>query len=495
MSRSREELLAETARFQEILDSGVREQFAALPGVTQVSFGLKEVGGWPTDDFAVRVYVEEKLPVARLAPEHVVPATVAGVPTDVCRATALELYATLLLGGVRISNGILDKVPPTNVIDHLVGTLGFVARRDTKPYAPVMLSCAHVFGAHKGKIGDPVFHPDPVPELTPPDPGQLPFSPTRSTNRVGSVVDIQNSDYVDAAIAEVATSSCCDDTKFSHTILGLQVNGSDELTGTATAIRGVPVVKVGRKGRTVGRILDTGVEVPYRGRMYKDQIVIVGSEPGKQFAEPGDSGALIVDDKGKVVGLLMGGDPELPPGQDPSTLRIYANRIERVIGALHIWFPSHAAPAAPASVRSAAAVGRRHIVEAGWLDELVERLGGSETGRQLRDVITVYGGEIVELVNHRRRVTVAWHRGQGPTWLAAFARSARRSDYRLPVEIEGVTRAEAVAALHAVLLVEGSDELRASLRELPDFLVPALAECQSVDELLGRFEQTAEQRN
>jgi hypothetical protein len=58
----------------------VEARLLALPGVTGVDVGYKQVGGKATDVLAIRVYVEKKKDVG---PAQAVPDEIEGIPTDV----------------------------------------------------------------------------------------------------------------------------------------------------------------------------------------------------------------------------------------------------------------------------------------------------------------------------------------------------------------------------------------------------------------------------
>lgn len=55
----------------------------ALPGVTGVDIGFKEVGGRKTDTWAIRVLVEKKKELETIPPEERIPEQIDGIPTDV----------------------------------------------------------------------------------------------------------------------------------------------------------------------------------------------------------------------------------------------------------------------------------------------------------------------------------------------------------------------------------------------------------------------------
>ncbi|HYQ65051.1 hypothetical protein [Actinophytocola sp.] len=496
MPRTDEELAAENARVEQVLAGGARERLSALPGVVQVTIGLRETGGVPTSEFAIKVYVEEKRPVGALPPDQVVPARVADVPTDVCQVPTASPYAKAV-GGIVITNGYVILPSPGNTKME-AGTLGFVAVRDDKDQKPVMLLSGHTMSKYGGKVGDYVYHPKPGPDDVIHDSDQFPRKPRTASNQVGSIVKIveAESDVVDCAIAEVdfCHSSCCDcGTEFDHVIPGLNVNGGDAISGVTAATTHMLVFKVGiTTGRTAGIVvapsmpatlnLDGGTQ-----KTYQQQIHIISVEPGKRFADHGDSGALIVDKQGRAVGLLMGGHPP-PPGQDESTAPTFANQIALVTNALKIKLPAKAKQAATATTAFRSASSATALP---WpLAPLHDRLGESASGRWLRAAVARHRGEVIELVNHRRRATVAWHRGHGPAWFAAFARSARHPGYRLPDEIDGVTRERVVTALYDVLVAEGGPELVADLVAQREFLLDVLVTCATVEELLTLVERS-----
>lgn len=59
------------------------EQLLALPQVLGTAVGLRKRQGQYTDEVALVVMVERKLPLSRLAPHEVAPQELEGVPVDV----------------------------------------------------------------------------------------------------------------------------------------------------------------------------------------------------------------------------------------------------------------------------------------------------------------------------------------------------------------------------------------------------------------------------
>ncbi|MFN2109708.1 MAG: hypothetical protein ACK2UI_08610 [Anaerolineae bacterium] len=61
----------------------VEQALLKLPGVTGVDIGEKMVGGLPTGELAIRVYVAEKKPTDAVPVPEQIPAKIQDVPTDV----------------------------------------------------------------------------------------------------------------------------------------------------------------------------------------------------------------------------------------------------------------------------------------------------------------------------------------------------------------------------------------------------------------------------
>jgi len=464
MPDSIEELIAENRRIEGILAGGARDRLLAVPGVYHVATGLKEVGGRATDELCVKAYVHEKRELAALSHEPV-PSTVSGVRTDVCevgrvRFTSDSFRYRGLTGGIQITNGIKVLSADHTEVEYETGTLGCFATHVTDG-KPVLLTAWHVATANGATYGESIFQPDSeITEDTVDD--RYPKRPVSMKNAVAKIADYKVDAKVDCAIARVNTcySCCCNcGIGFDNVVRELAVGGSNAVAGTAAAVSGQPVFKVGRTSdRTSGRIITTSfpsLSIDLDGKTYTftNQIHIQGDTG--PFAGPGDSGAVVVDQNRKVVGLHFAGD-----ANDANS---YANHIADVLAALHITITG---------------------TEAALLAEELPDLGTLPPGSWLAGRVEAHQSEVVTLVNHDRRVTVAWHRAQGPSWLAALARSARDPAYRLPHEIAGVTRADALARLRDALVQHGGAELRADVERHYDLVLAAFTGHHTTGELL-----------
>lgn len=149
---------AETERLLALLPD-VRDRLIGIPGVTKVAVGVRERGGELTDEFVFRVHVEQKLPADEVPADQMVPAEVAGVPTDVVvrRRPVPEIgfgdeddwtsYSPKV-GGSRLGAEVAGGT----------GTLGCFCER-TSDGKVVFLSNWHVLIDPGGANGDGVGHP------------------------------------------------------------------------------------------------------------------------------------------------------------------------------------------------------------------------------------------------------------------------------------------------------------------------------------------------
>jgi len=206
--------------------------------------------------------------------------------------------------------------------------------------------------------------------------------------------------------------------------------------------------------------------------------------PFTHAALHGDSGSVMVDlASSNVVALIFGIDSAKPGFA-------YGTPILDVVNKLHITI----IPTDPALT-----------YEVGELDEdgserfarmarqsafgaMADRLGATDRGRELVALVMRHHRECIHLVSHERAGMVAWQRNRGPTFLAALARSAKEPIYRIPREIGGVTRKEAVLAMQTLLETHGSESLRADLRSHGAELAGLLARSETAAELIDTWE-------
>lgn len=316
-----------------------KEKFEAFllrkANVVGVGIGRKIVGGKETDEPAVIVFVERKLPEARLRKRDVIPKTLEDVKTDVIETGKLKAQA--MAGNPKARTERWRPAPGGVSVGHYritAGTLGGVVRRGGQRF---ILSNNHVLAkSNDARHGDPILQPGPADGGTRADAVatldsfvELRFDNAdggwgftsflrRLAERLGiRPVARPPANFVDAAIGKPARDDVVEDT-----ILGL-----GRTTGIGDAGVGDTVRKSGRTtGLTEGRVLatDATVQIEYDSDVatFADQIV------AGPMSQGGDSGSLVLDREGRVVGLLFAGS---------ATSTVF-NRARRVAEALQIEF-------------------------------------------------------------------------------------------------------------------------------------------------------------
>lgn len=298
------------------------QELLKRPGVTGVDVGYKYVGGKPTDQIAIRVHVSKKK--RTVAQNEMIPAEIDGVPTDVIERT-FELHAftarkkedeiTLMADATKYSTlkGGISVGPCRSIGGYVyVGTLGAIVK-DNATSQPMMLSNFHVMCVDTGwHVGDTMAQPGRV------DGGSCP------ADVVGTLQRSALTSKVDGAVALItARPHVC------------EIQDIGAVTGTTTATLGAAVRKRGRTtGLTYGVVdsISLTVNVDYGAgigvKTLTNQIGIrADTTHNPKFGDHGDSGSVVVDSGGKVLGLYFAGD---------SSGYGVANQISEVLSALNV---------------------------------------------------------------------------------------------------------------------------------------------------------------
>ncbi|MBZ0286629.1 MAG: S1 family peptidase [Anaerolineae bacterium] len=347
-----------------------QESLLAKPNVVGVAVGRKN----ETGELAVVTLVEQKLPLAALSADAVVPKQIDGVVTDVVEVGYLRAYDSP-------RDRFRPTIPSGVSIGHFkitAGTLGTIVT-DTSTGEKLILSNNHVMAnSNMASLGDPILQPGPtdgghnpgdmvarlerfvqihfIGDPEPPPPTPTPPGPTPTPGGcdiVSAVVGVTNAlaslagskqrvtttgvqaasvampspvaapisaqaidNEVDAALAKPV-----DPNMFTGDILGI-----GQVSGTKAATLGMKVRKSGRTtGYTEGTVnlLNATVSVAYGSKTARFTGQIITSP----MSQGGDSGSLIVDGtENKAVGLLFAG----------SNLSTIFNPIDKVLAALNI---------------------------------------------------------------------------------------------------------------------------------------------------------------
>jgi hypothetical protein len=312
------------------------------PNVVGVGVGVKESFGESTGEICVKVLVREKIPLAGLDPQAVVPKDAGGVRTDVVQVGDLR--------ALQLPTDRWRPAPGGVSIGHYkitAGTLGCVVK-DRNSGARLILSNNHVLANSNDAVpGDPVLQPGPADGGTVDNDiiGRLerfcPIDFSSDSPACGvakAYVDFGNAlaglvgsyhqvsayranpqavNLVDAALARPDQ-----DSDLLDRILEIGL-----VSGTTTASLGMAVRKSGRTtGFTTGEInvVDATVNVSYgTGKVatFEDQLVT------SPMSQGGDSGSLVVAaGTPQAVGLLFA-------GSDQSTI---LNPIQAVLDCLSV---------------------------------------------------------------------------------------------------------------------------------------------------------------
>jgi hypothetical protein len=128
----------------------------AIPEVHAVGIGPKVTNGQRTGVPSIIVFLTRKLPSAEIRAEHVVPAEIDGVQTDVMEMGVPRLLANGGTSGPVVVNEPRPRplcggvaITPKNVTSH--GTLGCFAMTQDNPPKVVAITCQHVLAPALGE--------------------------------------------------------------------------------------------------------------------------------------------------------------------------------------------------------------------------------------------------------------------------------------------------------------------------------------------------------
>lgn len=429
----------------------VRAQLLAIPGVVDVLVGIKETGRRATEQVVFQVYVEKKKPLADLASAHRIPATAAGIPTDVIGRDPIEPH-DVLCGGIRLTQSLWGMSFGT------LGVIGLATAANTHvaENTPILLTNQHVADDIGGVVGR----------------GCLCDSWCCECCDIGRLIDAGLTNRVDGAIATLHEG-----VRFSHDILSIGA-----IRGSGVATMGMPIVKHGQtSGFTKGTVTQDNLPAFTRtdGATFVGQIRVAPTAPDTTMSDAGDSGAVYVDERTRrVVGLNHAGSEGIG----------FGNHIADVMALLHISFPvTGTAGAIP--LAAGAAVVEPNVLEP--VLALQRDLEHTECGQRWLELIRVHAAEVRRLVNQHRATKVAWQRSQGPGFLAHFLKSARDGAHRVPREIGGARLENVIVTMAAALQQHGSQELAKAVSEHYLTALECAGSAESAEDALANVRRLA----
>ena len=311
----------------------VRREWLRRPGVTGVDVGFKISKGKLTDQVAIRVHVERKLPPEALAPHDVFSISgkaekVGAFPVDVIEATygpsrtpaPLELediglertgQFNPLVGGISVGNPRVTA-----------GTLGAIVW-DRTNCAVAILSNWHVLaGADAAVPGEAIYQPGPIDGGT-------------AADTVATLTRMRLDGDMDAGLARLNGAR-----GYSRDIVGLSPIGGIDMPAL-----GMEVTKSGRTTGVTDGVIDG---VSFSGTInyddhgpntFHDQIHIVPRPPWPavdyEVSRGGDSGSVWINEAtGNAVGLHFGGETDPAPASENAL----ANPMHKVAAATGLNF-------------------------------------------------------------------------------------------------------------------------------------------------------------
>jgi hypothetical protein len=508
-----------------------------LDGVVAVGIGPRLSDSEPTGEVAVIIYV-----APTFTGHATIPSTIGGLPTEVRTLREFdEISGTTISGSLQIRRtpDAHDRPKP--------GTLGYIATRSGES---MMLSCEHVM-LHARPGDARLFHPDVSRSLDAlkNSVGSVVDGVRANVPFINSQGEAEY--FVDAAIASIDSGVTA--LRIINGVGAIAGIADRTATPTRPDGRPFRVRKHGaRTGVTQGHISDVGftlragsgpspmrlivvqpdpdhsflfrqrLRVPedilydlldaFPLRAFRGRATQVGDDEiefeARVFGAQGDSGSCLVDvsdgEPGHVVGVLVAGTVfPIPAYSEDGRLRTfgmpsggaYCCHIGPVVEQLHITLePSVAHPDAEFDVLPGADLrpqGSDRVVTLNRrLVELERELDARIRGRHVTDLLRRHADELVELVHHRRRVMVQWHRNKGPVFAKSFI-DGIIGDAKIVTTVDRVSRSQLLRRMHDALMAEASPRLKQSLDEDGAFLLDVLERSDSIDELVENIDAPA----
>ncbi|HAH20828.1 MAG TPA: hypothetical protein DCL49_08010 [Candidatus Omnitrophica bacterium] len=252
--------------------------------VVGCGIGEKIKAGLPLGRICLKVYVEIKLPLNKLAKHDIIPQAVSLIETDVeeigkIKALGFTGRYRPALGGSSIGHYQITA-----------GTLGCLVK-DKATHEILILSNNHVLAnSNEAKKGDSILQPGPY------DGGKKAKDTIGTLERWVEIKFGKEANLIDAALARPK----------SQKLVKPEIMEIGAPLGTIKPKLGMLIQKSGRTtGYTAGKIKDISatIKINYDQKvaLFKNQILTTNMSQG------GDSGSLVLDMKKRAIGLLFAG--------------------------------------------------------------------------------------------------------------------------------------------------------------------------------------------
>ncbi|MBK3625289.1 hypothetical protein JHN59_10605 [Streptomyces sp. MBT49] len=272
------------------LDLASGEKCVGFQNIVGVGLRDKRRDGQRTGETSVAIYVVRKEPLDLVDQAAVVPAKIAGVPTDVVQSGEFVAFA---------QRGRYRPAPSGVSLGHssgTTGTLGFFARRDGDLF---VVGCNHVLACeNQSTVSDVIVQPAPE------DGGSAAGDAVAELSSWVKLRFGRSRNRVDAAMAVV--------TEPVRTVSPAIFDVGPIGRGLCQPQDDLKVLKYGRTtGLSRGVVTDYPVTARVRHglrRAFMADQMIVESVDGRPFSDHGDSGSLVVEEGTfNPVGVVCGG--------------------------------------------------------------------------------------------------------------------------------------------------------------------------------------------
>lgn len=466
-------------------------EFFKIPGVTGVGLGGRERDGRPTGELVIKVFVRQKRPAEELTPGETLPQQFEGIGVDVSVLgdTHLEMSDPVplvspppsgspatseydtddkryrpLKGGGRVQVALAGSG---------LGTGGSLWRHTTDASKRYLLTNFHVVSATGGaapvagttRLGQPTNQ----------------SAPTKCcSDIVGTFAGGGRDTVRDAALVQLDPG-----TQYVAEVRGIGfITGTYDIDPTTDLVLPTPypVRKYGARTRLTGGTVESVNTTHTTDGITRTNVIVVKPNPNElvpdtetlYFNDRGDSGSAIVNDDHKIVALHFAGDDTTPHVHKGLELPI-KDIVQRFNDVEHIPIAPETAtqhgdvrtvpgaqPVAPARELERTLTGALPSYGTA-LTRFGTDLTGTAGGRDLRALWLDHHQELLDLVDRRRRVTIAWHRGGGPALLQTLIRMSADPALAMPATVNGEPPMRRLAGIHAVFRANASPELRAAL--------------------------------
>ena len=266
-----------------------------LENIVGFGFGEKIVGGSRTDYPAIQILVVRKAPEHEVETEYLATNIISRVekyesPLPL-QSDVIEVGRPVVMH--HVSKTLVPRIPSGACVGPSQGgSSGTVAAWLHDDTATYLLTCWHVADGQPGQI---LLHPaggKPVATLVT---SISPFSGSQTT--------------VDAAIAIAS-----DPGEAGDFVMGIgEIRGTLRVRSTYFPVRKYGAVTHLTTGGITSLTASLTLNIPGHGpALYRNQLGILPNPSVGPFAASGDSGSLIMSNDNDVIGIFVGGDPQMP---------------------------------------------------------------------------------------------------------------------------------------------------------------------------------------